>query len=81
MFEQRQRRTRQQEQAAEVAGETGTDPAVIAATASVLLSWYEYFVRGNKALGLFIGLWPPTIFAFSSYFNQTRMADQLRQLM
>lgn len=65
----------------EAASETGTDPAVIAAAASVLLSWYEYFVADNKAMGLFIGLWAPTIFAFASYFNQTRMSDHLRRMM
>ena len=64
----------------EAATETGTDPAVIAAAASVFLAWYEYFVAGNKAMGLFVGLWPPTIFAFASYFNETRMADQLRRM-
>ena len=80
MFEQ-QRTRRRQQQATEAATETGTDPAVIAAAASVMLAWYEYFVQGNKALGLFIGLWPPTIFAFASYFNQTRMSDQLRRMM
>lgn len=82
MFEQRQRRgQRGRQEAAEAATETGTDPAVIAATASVFLSWYEYFVADNRALGLFIGLWPPTIFAFASYFNQTRMSDQLRRML
>lgn len=64
----------------ETATETGSDPAVIAAAASVMLSWYEYFVADNKALGLFVGLWAPTIFAFASYFNQTRMADRLRRM-
>lgn len=65
----------------EAATETGTDPAVIAAAASVFLAWYEYFVADNKAMGLFVGLWPPTIFAFASYFRQTRMADKLRRMM
>ena len=79
MFEQR-RQSRQQERVMEATSETGTDPAVIAAAASVFLSWYEYFVADEKAMGLFVGLWPPTIFAFASYFNETRMADQLRRM-
>jgi len=64
-------------EAAEFAEETGTDPWLIAAGASVLLSWYEFFLRGNKEMGLFIGLWPPTFLAFGSYFQQTRMSDTL----
>ena len=66
-----------EEQAAEVGAETGTDPAVMAAGASVLLSWYYFFGRGEQETGLFIGLWPPTILAFASYFRQTRMRDKL----
>lgn len=58
----------------------GTNPAVVAAVASVFLSWYEFFVRDNKALGLFVGLWAPTIFAFAGYFNQSRMGQSLRNL-
>ena len=76
MLEQRsQQRGRQ---AQEAAAETGTDPAIVASAASVVLAWYQFFVRGNREMGLFVGLWPPTILAFASYFNQTRMADQLR---
>lgn len=80
MLEQRGQRGRGQrgQQAQEVAAETTTDPAVIAAGASVVLSWYQFFVRGNREMGLFVGLWPPTVLAFASYFNQTRMADRLR---
>lgn len=70
---------RQQRKAMEATAETGTDPAVIASAASVVLSWYYFFVRGNRELGLFVGLWPPTIMAFASYFNQTRMASMLRR--
>jgi hypothetical protein len=28
-------------------------------------------------MGLFMGLWPPTILAFASYMKQTRMSDKL----
>ena len=66
-----------EERAAEATAQTGTDPAVVAAGASVLLSWYYYFVRGERHIGLFVGLWPPTILAFASYFQQTRMSDKL----
>ncbi|PSP52381.1 hypothetical protein BRC67_04790 [Halobacteriales archaeon QH_3_68_24] len=45
---------------------TGRDPVIIAAAGSVLLAWFQYYVRGNKEHGMFIGLWPPTLLAFSN---------------
>lgn len=80
MLQQRMRSV-EEEEAAEATARTGTDPAVMAAGVSVLLSWYYFFVRGERDLGLFVGLWPPTILAFASYFNQTRMSDQLQSAM
>ncbi len=53
-------------------------PAVIASAASVALSWYHFFLAGNKQTGLFVGLWPPTILAFASYFNQQEMLNTVR---
>ncbi|WP_368410726.1 hypothetical protein [Haladaptatus salinisoli] len=57
-----------------------TDLAILASAASVLLSWHQFFLRGNRQRGLFIGLWPPTILAFASYFNQKRMEERLNSL-
>lgn len=57
---------REKKKAKEVGKRTGRDPIVLAAGASVLLAWYQYYVRGNKEHGLFIGLWPPTMLAFSN---------------
>jgi hypothetical protein len=54
------------EAAKEVGKQTGRDPVILAAVGSVLLSWYQFYVRGNKEYGLFIGLWPPTLLAFSN---------------
>jgi hypothetical protein len=62
--------------AKKVGGQTGRDPIVMAAAASVLLAWYQYYVRGNKEHGLFIGLWPPTMLAFS---NALRLNDLSRE--
>lgn len=56
---------------------TTSDIAVLAAGASVLLSWYEFYYRGRKTQGLFIGLWPPTILAFASYLKQRSMERSL----
>jgi hypothetical protein len=62
----------------EVTAETGTRPAVVAAGASVLMAWYFFFLRKDREMGLFVGLWPPTILAFASYFNQTEMREKLK---
>lgn len=59
-------RQREQEAAKEVGKRTGRDPVIMAALGSVLLAWYQFYVRGNKEHGLFIGLWPPTLLAFSN---------------
>ncbi len=57
--------------------ESGADVALIASALSVALSWYQFYVRGNKTQGIFIGLWPPTFLAFASYMRQKGMADRL----
>lgn len=74
-------RSKQQQEAMRAAEETGMDPAVMAAAASVALSWYFFFVKGDKLRGLFVGLWPPTFLAFASYFEQTRMSDRMKRAM
>lgn len=65
------------EEAVRAAQSTTSDPAVLAAGGSLLLSLYFYFVRGETERGIFVGLWPPTIFAFVSYFRQTEMSNRL----
>ncbi|GAB7017553.1 hypothetical protein [Halostagnicola bangensis] len=67
------------EQAQEV-GEQALGPALLASAASVGLSWYYFFIRGDRQRGLFVGLWPPTILAFASYFNQRKMRQQLEMV-
>ncbi|WP_132058556.1 hypothetical protein [Halorussus amylolyticus] len=64
----------------EAAEETSTDIAVIASAASVALSWYQFFVRGDREMGLFVGLWPPTILAFASYYNQRRIEEAVKSV-
>jgi hypothetical protein len=58
--------------AKKVGRQAGRDPIVVAAAGSVLLAWYQYYVRGNREHGLFTGLWPPTMLAFS---NAIRLND------
>ena len=60
---------RDKSEAAEVGVRTGRDP--------VLLAWYQYYVRGNETHGMFIGLWPPTLLAFS---NAVRINDIRRKV-
>ncbi|WP_327051482.1 hypothetical protein [Halomicrococcus gelatinilyticus] len=64
----------------EAAEESTRDVAIIASAMSVLLAWHQFFVRGDKERGLFVGLWPPTILAFASYFNQKRMEERLESI-
>lgn len=66
--------------AAQEMGEQAMGPAVMAAVASVGLSWYYFFLRGDRQRGLFVGLWPPTILAFASYFKQREMHQSLKTL-
>ncbi|MFC4437583.1 MULTISPECIES: hypothetical protein [Natrialbaceae] len=68
-------------QKAEEVGEQAIGPAAIASAASVGLSWYYFFIRGDRQRGIFVGLWPPTILAFASYFNQRKMRKQLDSVM
>jgi len=57
---------REKEAVKEVGERTGRDPVIMAAAGSVLLAWYQYYIRGNTEHGLFVGLWPPTLLAFSN---------------
>lgn len=58
---------------------TAIDPIVLASGASVLLSWYFYFAKDDKERGLFVGLWPPTLMAFASYFRGARMEQMIER--
>jgi hypothetical protein len=57
----------------------GSDLAVGAAAASVGLSLYEYYIRGDRERGIFVGLWAPTILAFASYLKQKSMEERLEE--
>jgi hypothetical protein len=69
--------SQEREAAKEVGMRTGRDPVVLAAAGSVLLAWYQFFIQGNKLQGLFVGLWPPTMLAFS---NAIRINDINRKV-
>jgi hypothetical protein len=59
------------------ASDAGTDPAILAAGASVALALYVYYVKGDKQQGIFVGHWAPTILAFASYLRQKGIDDQI----
>ena len=67
----------QMQESKEATKRTAIDPIVMAAGASVLLSWAVFYGKGDKQQGLFVALWPPTLLAFASYFRQTRMQAKL----
>jgi hypothetical protein len=80
MSESEQQTSTRERPAMGAAQESTTDIAILASAASVLLSWHQFFIRGNRERGLFIGLWPPTILAFASYFNQKKMEQRLESM-
>jgi hypothetical protein len=80
MSEAEQRPSEQESTAMATAEESARDVAIIASAVSVLLAWHQFFIRGDRERGLFVGLWPPTILAFASYFNQKRMEERLESL-
>jgi hypothetical protein len=66
-----------QRTAVNVIGGTETDSWVVSAAASVALALFVFFVDGDRELGMFIGLWPPTILAFASYFRLRGIFDAM----
>lgn len=55
------------------------DPIVALAAGSILLSWYEFYVKGDKQDGIFVGLWAPTLLAFASYLQQKSMVQKVKR--
>ncbi|WP_248516476.1 hypothetical protein [Salinarchaeum laminariae] len=55
------------------------DPLVAVAAGSVLLSWYEFYVKGEKLDGIFVGLWAPTMLALGSYLQQKSIVRKFKR--
>lgn len=49
------------------------DPITAAAVLSVLYSWYHFYVKGDEATGIFVGLWAPTLLGAASYLQQKEL--------
>ena len=62
-----------EEKTQELAEETpmsAGDPVAMMAAGSVLLAWYQFYIKGEKQTGIFVGLWAPTMLAGASYLQQ-----------
>jgi len=70
----------QQRREVEPTGQPGADRWTIAAAASVGLALYTYFVNKDRELGIFVGLWAPTILAFGNYFKHQRIYDAMNRV-
>jgi hypothetical protein len=68
------------EQKMEAGAEAGADLALVASVASIALSWYAFFVRGDRDLGVFVGLWPPTILALANHFKQREFEQRIKMI-
>ena len=55
------------------------DPVATLAAGSVLYSWFNFYVRGNKQRGIFIGLWAPTLLAAASYLQQKDIITRFKK--
>ena len=42
---------------------------LIASMLSVVLSWYIYFISEDQMLGIFVGLWAPTLILATKEFE------------
>ncbi|WP_243838030.1 hypothetical protein [Halobacterium sp. R2-5] len=69
----------QSDKSEQAAKKTGRDPFVLGSMISIPLSWYYFFVKGDRQRGLFVGLWAPTLLAIGSYFRQARMNEMMQE--
>jgi len=60
---------------------TAGDPVATVAAGSVLLAWYQFYVKGDKQSGIFIGLWAPTMLAAASYLQQKDVIGKVKRGM
>lgn len=58
---------------------TAGDPVATAAVASVLYSWYNFYVKGDKEAAMFTGLWAPTLLAAASYLQQKNIVQKFKR--
>lgn len=54
------------------------DPVAVLAAGSVLFSWYQFYVKGDREYGIFTGLWAPTLLTAADYLQQKDLIRKLR---
>lgn len=67
-------------EAGAAAQESTRDPTVMAAVASIGLSWFYFFVRGDREMGLFVGLWAPTLLTLANYVSMAKVQAEIRKI-
>jgi len=55
------------------------DPIATIAAGSVVYAWYNFYVKGDKEAGIFVGLWAPTLLAAASYLQQKDIIRKFKQ--
>lgn len=82
MVSQQQESSSEMEKAEQMLDEvpmSAGDPVASAAAASVAYSWFNFYVRGNKQYGIFVGLWAPTLLAAATYLQQKDLIRKLKK--
>lgn len=55
------------------------DPIVAAAVASVMYSWYQFYINNDSQTAMFVGLWAPTLLTAASYLQEKDLIRRLKQ--
>jgi hypothetical protein len=80
--EQTQKRSQSREEVEKMVDATPVslgDPVATLAAGSVLYSWFNFYVRGDKQTGIFVGLWAPTLLAAASYLQQKDIITRFKK--
>lgn len=81
LLQQKESKESEVEQMVENMPMSAGDPIATAAAASVVLSWYLFYIKGNKEHGTFVGLWAPTLLAGASYLQQKDLMRKSRKVL
>jgi hypothetical protein len=54
------------------------DPVALLAVASVVYSWYLFYMEENEERGIFVGLWAPTLLTASNYLQQKHLIEKFK---
>ena len=66
------------EEVAENTPMSAGDPVALLAAASVVYSWYLFYIEENKQQGIFVGLWAPTLLTASNYLQQKHLVEKFK---